>query len=79
MPICVRRFVFVCVFWGMGVIGRPKNVLMIALDDMRPIGNVLGEPEAKMPHLDALMARGVAFTEAVTDKSLTQSTAKPQP
>ena len=40
------------------------NVLMIAVDDLRPLGGAFGEPEALTPHLDALAARSTIFTNA---------------
>ena len=35
---------------SMDHVGQRRNVLMIALDDMRPLGTVLGEPEACSSH-----------------------------
>jgi iduronate 2-sulfatase len=40
------------------------NVLMIAMDDLRPIGQAFGEPEALMPNLDALAGNSTIFTQA---------------
>ncbi len=41
------------------------NVLMIAIDDQNDwIGYMGGHPQAKTPHIDALAARGTAFTNA---------------
>ncbi len=43
---------------------RP-NVLMIAADDLNDwIGCLKGHPQAQTPHMDALAARGVLFTNA---------------
>ena len=35
------------------------NVLMIAIDDLRPSIGCYGDPNAKTPHMDALAARGL--------------------
>ena len=40
------------------------NVLMFAMDDLRPIGKAFGEPEALMPNLDALAENSTIFTQA---------------
>ncbi len=42
---------------------RP-NVLLIAIDDLRPDLGCYGNEVAKTPHLDRLAARGVVFTNA---------------
>ena len=41
-----------------------KNVLMLAVDDLRPIGTVFGEPEALVPTLDKLASESVVFGNA---------------
>lgn len=41
---------------------KPLNVLMIAVDDLRPeFGEAYGTPEVKTPFMDKLAARGVTF------------------
>lgn len=40
------------------------NVLLFAVDDLRRVGRLFGEPEALMPNLDALAARSTIFTNA---------------
>ena len=45
------------------------NVLMLAVDDLRPVGSAFGEPEALTPHLDALAARSTIFTNAYVQAS----------
>jgi len=37
---------------------------MLAVDDLRPIGKVFGEPEAKVPTLDKLASESVVFENA---------------
>ncbi|MFM9080289.1 MAG: sulfatase-like hydrolase/transferase [Opitutaceae bacterium] len=45
---------------------RP-NVLMIVLDDLNDwVGHLGGHPDVRTPHLDALAARGLSFTNAHT-------------
>jgi arylsulfatase A-like enzyme len=45
----------------------PPNVLLIAVDDLNDwTGGLRGHPQARTPHLDALAARGVLFTNAHT-------------
>jgi len=46
-------------------VGNPPNVLFIAVDDLNDWTSTLeGHPQARTPHLDALAARGVVFTNA---------------
>ena len=40
------------------------NVLMIAMDDLRPVGKLFGEPEVLVPNLDRLAERSTIFTNA---------------
>ena len=43
---------------------RPKlNVLMIAVDDLRPEFGAYGSPIVKSPNLDRLAAEGLRFTD----------------
>lgn len=45
--------------------GAPRNVLVIAIDDLNDwIGCLGGHPQVKTPHMDALAARGMLFTNA---------------
>ncbi len=44
---------------------RKPNILFIAIDDQNDwIGHLNGHPMVKTPHIDALAARGTAFTNA---------------
>ncbi len=56
-------------FSGAGPCGavemRRPNVLMIAVDDLNDwVGCLGGHPQARTPHIDALAARGVLFSNA---------------
>ncbi len=48
---------------------RP-NILFIAVDDLRTNLGCYGDAKAKTPHLDALAARGVAFTRAYAQQAV---------
>ncbi len=48
---------------------RP-NVLMIAIDDLRPSIGCYGDPNAITPHMDALAARGLRFERAYCQQAL---------
>lgn len=52
--------------WVASAIGEEKpNVLFLSIDDQNDwIGYMGGHPNAKTPHIDALAARGTAFTNA---------------
>lgn len=43
---------------------RPRNVLFISIDDLRPQLGCYGDPEAKSPHLDRLASESVLFRSA---------------
>jgi len=47
----------------------PHHVLMIVVDDLRPVGKLLGEPEVQAPNLDRLAARSTIFTNAFTQSA----------
>ena len=49
---------------GAGAAAAKLNVLMIAIDDLRPIGTEFGEAEALVPTIDALAAKSTVFTNA---------------
>lgn len=46
------------------------NVLFVAVDDLKPAIGCYGDRLAKTPHLDALAARGVAFTRAYCQQAV---------
>ena len=41
--------------------GRRKNVLFLAIDDLRPELGCYGHPIVKSPHIDKLASQGVIF------------------
>jgi len=43
------------------VFGQAKNVLFIAIDDLKPIGGLYDMPAIKTPHMDQLAATGFVF------------------
>jgi len=48
-----------------GKVTQPKhNVLMIAVDDLKPLLNCYGETQIKTPNIDRLAEQGVVFTKA---------------
>jgi len=49
--------------------GKP-NVLFVAVDDLRPAIGAYGDPIAKTPAMDALVARGVAFNRAYCQQAV---------
>ena len=40
------------------------NVVMIAVDDLRPTGSMFGDPEVKVPNIDRLAKRSTIFRNA---------------
>lgn len=56
-----------CAFFGvtlLGMAGQRPDVLMIAVDDLRPMLGCYGDPRAKTPNMDRLAALGVVFDRA---------------
>lgn len=53
---------------------RPKNVLFIAVDDMKPALGCYGDPMARTPHIDALAADGVVFRRAYCQQAVSGPT-----
>ncbi len=49
---------------------RPKNVLFIAVDDLRPEIGAYGVKLAKTPHMDALAKRSMLFTRAYVSQAV---------
>ena len=49
---------------------RPLNVLMIAVDDLRPDMGCYGNAIAKTPNIDRLAARGVVFGHAYCQQAV---------
>ncbi len=47
-----------------------KNVLMICVDDLKPLLGCYGEPTIKTPNMDRLAARGVLFERAFCNQAV---------
>ena len=43
---------------------KQLNVVMIAVDDLRPTGSMFGDPEVKVPNIDRLAKRSTIFKNA---------------
>jgi choline-sulfatase len=55
---------------GKPAAGKRKNVLFIAVDDLRAELGCLGSPHIKTPNIDRLAARGVTFTQAYCQQAV---------
>ena len=51
-----------------------KNVLMIAIDDLKPLLGCYGDSLAKTPNIDALAAEGTLFTSAYCQQAVSAAT-----
>jgi iduronate 2-sulfatase len=49
---------------------QKKNVLFIAVDDLKPLLGAYGDPIAKTPNIDRLAARGTVFESAYTNQAI---------
>ena len=49
---------------------QPLNVLLICVDDLKPVLGCYGDPVAKTPSIDALAARGVLFESAYCNQAV---------
>ena len=64
-----RALVFACLGVG-GATGKPLNVVMIAVDDMRPELGCYGAGHVKSPNIDRLAASGVVFERAYCQQAI---------
>ncbi len=51
-------------------VGEKPNVLLILVDDLKPVLGCYGDKTAKTPHLDALAARGMRFDAAYCNQAV---------
>lgn len=51
-----------------------RNILFIAVDDLKPLLGCYGDPLAKTPHIDKLAARGTLFTAAYCQQAVSGPT-----
>ena len=49
---------------------KPRNVLFIAVDDLKPALACAGDPHARTPNIDRLAARGTVFTRAYCQQAV---------
>ena len=49
---------------------RPPNVLLILVDDLKPLTAAYGDPLVQTPHLDRLAARGTRFNRAYCNQAV---------
>ena len=61
-----KKLVSLGVFFGMcfALTAKPKNVLFIAVDDLKPILNCYGYDYAISPNIDRLAQTGTTFLNA---------------
>jgi iduronate 2-sulfatase len=60
---------FACVFASHHATGRP-NVLLICVDDLKPLLGCYGNPVAKSPNIDRLALRGLRFERAYCNQAV---------
>ncbi|MFT5493554.1 MAG: iduronate 2-sulfatase, partial [Limisphaerales bacterium] len=58
------RFTALVLLAGGQVFADRPDILMIAVDDLRPMLGCYGDPRAKTPNIDRLASRGVVFDRA---------------
>ena len=62
--------VAMCCGLGVTAYAKKKNVLFIAVDDMKPLVNSYGYDEAVTPNMDALAKAGTLFSNAHCQQAL---------
>ena len=67
VPICAVLWL---VAFAQCVDAKPKNVLFIAVDDLKPILNCYGDKHVVSPNIDQLAAAGTTFTNAHCQQAL---------
>ncbi|MAG93249.1 MAG: iduronate sulfatase [Planctomycetaceae bacterium] len=59
-----RSVIFLCLSAGPALAADRPDVVMIAIDDLRPMLGCYGDPHIRTPNIDRLAARGVVFERA---------------
>jgi iduronate 2-sulfatase len=65
-----RLLLFVAFLLPLGAQETRKNVLLICVDDLKPVLGCYGDPLAKTPNLDKLSARGMRFNRAYCNQAV---------
>lgn len=65
-----RRLFLICLLPALASAASRPNVLLIAVDDLKPVLGAYGDPLAKTPHLDRLAARGLRFERAYVNQAV---------
>jgi iduronate 2-sulfatase len=67
----MKPFLFALLLATTSAFAAPKyNVLMIAIDDLRPSIGAYGDPNAKTPNMDSLAKRGLVFERSYCQQAL---------
>lgn len=69
----MKRTLFLGALLGLisgSVWGQQPHVLLICVDDLKPVLGCYGDPLAKTPHLDRLAARGLRFDAAYCNQAV---------
>lgn len=61
---------FISLFGPILQAGEKPNVLLILVDDLKPVMGCHGDPLAKTPHMDKLSARGMRFDLAYCNQAV---------
>ncbi len=67
--LCSLSILFTCMTLGADPSRRP-NILLICVDDLKPVLGCYGDPLAKTPNIDRLAARGMRFDLAYCNQAI---------
>lgn len=57
-----------------GVYAQQKNILFIAVDDLKPVTGAYGDPHAKTPGMDRLAHEGIVFRNCYCQQAISAAT-----